>query len=116
MLLSQDFSERPRSFPFLHKFALDVGLKKEAAKQLMTKLAYVLEHQGVIEKKAANEAPASLISDEVAKTTKVLNGENPLYIILDTLNSEYDRRDMREKDRNIIQTEIKSLKEKVKQL
>jgi len=116
MLLTQDFSDRPKAFPFLLKFAMDAGLAKQQAKTLVTKLAHVMQQQGVIEKTAASEAPESLISDEVAKTTKVTNGDHPLYILINTLGSDYDRRDMLDRDANITKTKLKDLKEKVKVL
>lgn len=116
MLLSQDFSERKRSLPFLYKFAMDAGLTKERTQPLIEKLALVLEGQGVIEKVAMSEVDPSLISDEIARTTKVTNGQHPLYILINTLKSDYDRRDMWTDKANKIKTDMGELQERLTQL
>lgn len=116
MLLGQDFQDRKKSLPFLFKFAMDAGLSRERARNLMEKLSLVMEQQGVIEKVAMNEVDPDLISDEVARTTKVTNGQHPLYILINTLKSDYDRRDMWTDKGNKIKTDLGQLQERISQL
>lgn len=118
--------ERLEKLSELHQFAEASGMM-ETAREPLAKLAYVLGKEGLLEKKAASElfsywmtkeadqvAPEFLISDKLPG--RIVNGQNPLYITLKTLEDKRCELKLHEDRYKIVDDKAKILAQKARAL
>lgn len=125
VLSGDDSSSRMKLLGQVDHFVKQAGLKDVSRKPL-AKLAYVLKHEGLLlpdhaskamsyfTKTADQKAPDEFISEWL--TSKVVNGQHPLYITLKTFQDACAARDLHSERHTLVDDRIKMIHQKVRAL
>lgn len=116
LLLDLPFSDRGDGMDKVAEFVRAAMLPKKKSKEaarLIAKIAYVLKSQGLV-KAAELKAPEEYISEKLP--ARVINGNHSLYMTINTLVHKWDEKEQVRQGREIVDSSLPELKEKVREL
>jgi hypothetical protein len=116
MLMELPFEGRPEGMEKIAEFVRSAMLPKKKSKEaarLIVKISNVLKHHGLV-KSADLKAPEEYISDKLP--ARVVNGRHPLYVHIDTLIHKWNELEQVRQGREIVDSSLPLVKEKVRGL
>lgn len=114
LIIEAPFLEREFAMDKIAEFVRSAAPKRgKRTARLMAKLSDAVAASGLI-KKAALKAPEAYISEKLP--ARVVNGNHVLYILIEGLAKKWDERDIQSQGREICDSTLPSLKEKIRAL
>jgi hypothetical protein len=116
MLMEIPFSERPQGLDKIAEVVRAAMLPKKKEKEaarLIVKISALLRSHGLV-KAADLKAPEEYISKNLP--VRVVNGRHPLYVQIDTLTDKWSELEQIRRGREIVDSSLPQLKEKIRGL